>query len=156
MNKKKCTKCKKYKDVSLFGKKTSSKDGLQIYCSDCKNRNQRELYYKNWPKVREKLNAQARERYNKNPQDYIFRHIKYKYKITKEEYENILKKQNNKCLGCEKEFNDNNKPYIDHCHIRGQVRGLLCFHCNTALGHTRDDIKILTNLINYIKGAING
>ena len=43
-----------------------------------------------------------------------------------------------------------NEPCVDHCHKTGKVRGLLCFHCNTALGHVFDDIKILDRMKQYL------
>jgi len=39
---KECTNCKIKKELNAFGKKASSKDGLDGYCSDC-----RKVYYKN-------------------------------------------------------------------------------------------------------------
>lgn len=44
---------------------------------------------------------------------------------------------------------------IDHCHITGMIRGLLCHSCNTALGLFRDSAELLTNAINYLKTPSN-
>ena len=43
-----------------------------------------------------------------------------------------------------------NEPCVDHCHATGKVRGLLCFHCNTALGHVFDSPEILNKMIGYL------
>ena len=40
---------------------------------------------------------------------------------------------------------------IDHCHSTGVVRGLLCTHCNFALGHFKDDIDRMERAIMYLK-----
>ena len=43
---KRCTKCKKWKKESKFGKKTSQKDGLNYLCKDCVRADMREHYKK--------------------------------------------------------------------------------------------------------------
>ena len=40
---------------------------------------------------------------------------------------------------------------VDHCHTTGEVRGLLCFGCNTALGRFKDDPTLLKNAIKYLQ-----
>lgn len=39
---------------------------------------------------------------------------------------------------------------IDHDHITGKFRGVLCQSCNLALGHLHDNPDIITNLLNYL------
>jgi Autographiviridae endonuclease VII len=41
--------------------------------------------------------------------------------------------------------------FVDHSHITGKVRALLCDKCNRALGSVNDDISILKSLIDYIE-----
>jgi hypothetical protein len=40
---------------------------------------------------------------------------------------------------------------VDHCHESGEVRGLLCTACNTALGKMDDDIDRLRSAISYLE-----
>jgi len=40
---------------------------------------------------------------------------------------------------------------VDHCHESGEVRGLLCTRCNTALGKLEDDVDRLKSAINYLE-----
>ena len=85
--------------------------------------------------------------------------IKYKkYGLTEYTFNELLKKQKNKCPICEKTFgsinNDGefkNRIYIDHCHKTKQVRGLLCPGCNTLLGYAKDSDIVLMKAIKYIK-----
>lgn len=70
--------------------------------------------------------------------------------ITLEEYNELLKKQNNVCAICgsssgEKSFS------VDHDHITGKVRGLLCRGCNVGIGNLKDDPELLEKAIIYIK-----
>jgi len=39
---------------------------------------------------------------------------------------------------------------IDHCHTSGDVRGLLCHTCNTALGQLKDSVETLQKAIDYL------
>lgn len=40
---------------------------------------------------------------------------------------------------------------IDHDHVTGHVRGILCFHCNTGLGHFGDDLNRIETAADYIR-----
>ncbi len=31
--------------------------------------------------------------------------------------------------------------YVDHCHVTGRVRGLLCNRCNTAIAMLEEDLS---------------
>jgi len=41
--------------------------------------------------------------------------------------------------------------HCDHNHSTGQVRGMLCMHCNQALGKFGDNIDLLYKAIEYLK-----
>ena len=94
---------------------------------------------------REHVRAQAREyKFNKA------------YGINVDTYLLMIKEQGNICFLCEKEFESNFKevgkiyPCIDHCHLTGKIRKLLCSNCNTALGLIKENKKTLKNMIKYI------
>ena len=75
-----------------------------------------------------------------------------KYKITIENYNNILVKQNHRCAICGKDEVDNGKYLaVDHNHKTGKVRGLLCNQCNSGLGFYKDDINILLKAVIYLE-----
>lgn len=40
--------------------------------------------------------------------------------------------------------------HIDHCHVSGHIRGVLCSNCNRGLGHFKDSPKFLMNAIRYL------
>lgn len=63
---------------------------------------------------------------------------------------NILFRNIKGCMICALSF-DNKLKLVDHCHATGVVRGLLCFSCNTALGHFKDDIDVLKSAIRYLE-----
>jgi hypothetical protein len=82
--------------------------------------------------------------------------LKYNYGIDLTAYEYLLELQNNKCAICNVLFNSSGSrmtvPMVDHEHkISGKVRGLLCSHCNTALGSFRDSKEMLQNALKYLE-----
>lgn len=77
-------------------------------------------------------------------------HLKSKYGITIDEYNNLLKKQNYKCDICKNKYNNKNLC-VDHNHTTGKIRGLLCNKCNFIIGCSNENIEILKNSIKYIK-----
>ena len=77
--------------------------------------------------------------------------LRTKYNMTVEQYDSILKEQNNCCKICsthESEFNK--RLAVDHCHTTGKIRGLLCMACNILLGKAKDNINTLNNAIDYL------
>jgi hypothetical protein len=70
------------------------------------------------------------------------------YGITKQEFTQLIDNQNNKCVICNNDLD--NEIHIDHCHKTGEVRGVLCGKCNKGLGQFDDNIIYLTNAIKYL------
>jgi hypothetical protein len=73
---------------------------------------------------------------------------KYLYGISKEDFETKLKIQNNRCAICDSVFITS--PLLDHNHLDGAVRGLLCRTCNSGLGMLKDSRAILVKAIEYL------
>ena len=76
--------------------------------------------------------------------------LKHRYGITENEFKTMSKNQNHCCKIC-------NKPptkrglFVDHCHETNNVRGLLCYHCNLALGHMKDKPDRLEKAAVYLR-----
>src|SRR5262249_18080112 len=60
-----------------------------------------------------------------------------KHGLSQEDYDAMLAQQHGACGICEIPFR--RTPCIDHCHVTGLVRGLLCNNCNLAIGNLQDN-----------------
>lgn len=56
-----------------------------------------------------------------------------------------------KCEACGKVQSKPGEMHVDHCHSTNEVRGILCFNCNAALGHIGDSVERLHALVNYLE-----
>ena len=72
------------------------------------------------------------------------------YQLSTKEYSELLASQKGKCLICK----SSRKLVVDHDHISGKVRGILCDHCNRGLGYFRDNPAFLTDAAKYLGGAL--
>lgn len=125
------------------------------------NKEARAEYQKKWrAKNRDKVNEQRRLWELNNPekaQEYRSRQtLKSRCKrrgISVEQYHAMLTAQGGVCKICKTSDTGTRADWhIDHCHATGRVRGLLCHHCNTALGHVEDRVEVLKAMIAYLKG----
>lgn len=71
------------------------------------------------------------------------------YGLTVERFNTMLAKQGGVCAICQKSAG----ACVDHCHITGKVRGLLCAKCNSAIGFLNDDFATLIRAVDYIRRA---
>jgi hypothetical protein len=138
-----CTICKKDKEEHLFYKAHSTKNGFLKRCIECYLSNQRNAY----DKLKKTLTVEEFKLKRRKKQ------LKSCYGLSLEEYDKRLEKQNFKCAICETHEKDAPKGllFVDHCHKTEKVRGLLCHRCNTALGHVRDSIPVLSKCISYLE-----
>lgn len=75
--------------------------------------------------------------------------LKKCYKITLEEYETILEKQNGVCAICKGSEGERAMP-LDHNHSTLTNRGILCHWCNKGLGQFFDNPTLLREAADYI------
>lgn len=54
------------------------------------------------------------------------------------------------CMICATKFKSERDRCIDHCHVTGVIRGQICFSCNTALGHFKDEIAVVRSALEYL------
>lgn len=73
-----------------------------------------------------------------------------KYGLTPEYYQKQVELQDGKCLICKK---PTDKLYVDHNHVTGKFRGLICLKCNTVIGMADDEPTILEAAVEYLNAA---
>lgn len=67
------------------------------------------------------------------------RHYQGKYGITLAQYNDMLAAQGGVCALCRRDPKLKKRFSVDHDHMTGRIRGLLCMRCNTAIGHLLDE-----------------
>ena len=97
---------------------------------------------------RDKILQDRREWYKEN-KTKVSDQVKLRtYNVTREEFEAMKNRCDNKCEICMEVFST---PYIDHCHITGCARGLLCQKCNSAIGFLKDDVDLVKSAVRYLE-----
>ncbi len=107
---KKCPTCGITKPGSEFSRCSSKRDGLASRCKACRI----EL-----------------EKIPRMTTDRSFRAgLKRRYGMSPEDLQQLLETQQNRCAICSDELT---RPFIDHNHSTGHVRGVVCCRCNSWL-----------------------
>jgi hypothetical protein len=165
-----CSCCKLEKPDALFYKHASiGKEGVRKKCNDCRNIYRKQAHKENPMKVRKqandwasknrgKINAEARKKRAEDPKRFKGYTLKKMFGITIEQYDAMLEEQNGVCAICEcpetaKLRGKLKELSVDHDHTTLKVRGLLCWHCNTAIGKLKENAKLLRKAAEYIEEA---
>lgn len=135
-----CIVCNNRKPFTRFHNSRVSKDGKGYRCIECDTK-ARKGY-----RVRNKERVAVKNRITR---------FKSKYNLTEIELVSIMDAQKGCCLICTETLIDpikeDSKQYgIDHNHNTGEVRGLLCHHCNAMLGQAKDSPSILLEGYKYL------
>src|SRR5262245_38034966 len=77
----------------------------------------------------------------------VFRKV---YGISWADYETMFERQGGACAICKR---TGLTLCVDHCHLTGEVRGLLCIRCNSAIGFCSDDPALLQAAAAYLQAA---
>src|SRR5438105_236663 len=95
-------------------------------------------------KNRHKVRAYKAWGNNPHAKDYWYRRV---YGINLEDVENLRDKQEGRCAICRRL---DRVLGVDHDHVTGVVRGLLCRQCNTGIGLLGDDPETLQVASQYL------
>lgn len=150
-----CSKCRQEKPVTEFYRARDTKRGHQSTCRVCckakvaayqaKHRTKVRVYHREYSKQSFAL-RQANRR----------EHACRTYGFTQARYEALLEAQGGGCAICgrrpmEVPHARGHRFAIDHDHVTGFVRGVLCAPCNGGLGSYQDNIERLEAAILYLR-----
>jgi hypothetical protein len=123
-----CTKCELDKSTDLFRKRENAKSGFNYWCKDCERLSNKKRYIKKPKQPRKEIDK------DKVKLNALKRMLKYRYNLSYDDYVIMYETQNKCCFICETHLplGGNKGLYVDHCHITGKVRGLLCPSCNSG------------------------
>jgi hypothetical protein len=94
------------------------------------------------------------ERRRRDPMTRRRHRLRCIYGMSLEEYDAMLDRQGGVCAICKKKPDAGKALFVDHCHVTGMVRGLLCGKCNSVLAFGNDDPDILRAAIAYLQAAL--
>ena len=143
--KKTCTKCG---GPGPFNRDKNRKDGLNPWCKACQNASTKAATN---PEKHRQYSAAYRANnsglVSKSNKKYL---LKHKYGLEPSDVQHLLESQNGNCAICCRPLVRVN---IDHNHLTGKVRGLLCYSCNIGLGLFLDSPDILLRARDYLIGS---
>lgn len=134
-----CKDCSRRKPVRDFRRHPGHRDGRRSVCKSC-------------------LSEREKKRYRTNRDLFTARALR-KYGLTLEEHRALRDAQGGVCAIC---GNPETNTYrgvlrrlsVDHSHVTGQVRGLLCNGCNRGIGLLGDNPEGLRRAADYLEGFI--
>jgi hypothetical protein len=115
-----CSLCGVEKQAEFFNITVTSSDGLRSYCKGCEPDYDRQT---KWA---------------------------FNFGLTVEEYQALLNAQDGNCAICGGACPTGRMLAVDHDHLLGFIRGLLCARCNNALGSFQDSADLLLRAIQYL------
>jgi hypothetical protein len=123
-----CPSCQARRPLADVGSDRSNTDGLTAYCKPCHN-------------ARGKAD---KERLYGGTREY---HLRRRYGITGAQVDAMIAAQGGVCALCRQR----EPKHVDHDHLTGAVRGVLCSGCNQGLGNFRDDAATLREAADYLE-----
>jgi hypothetical protein len=121
--------------------------------TDEKRARRRKSGLKHYYAHHEERKAAARARYHKNRKRSRDLKMLRLYSLTQQDYETMVVKQGNKCAICGGPPRIQPMFVIDHDHITGKVRGLLCQPCNVGIGMLQDNLEIVKKAESYLANS---
>lgn len=141
-----CPCCNKEKDMSRASKRMRLGIRKLERCLDCDSDAQREYTKEN----REKIRVRARENWPKHREAQKDYSLKRMYGISKKEWDEMHAAQDHSCAICHSKTTKGHGWHTDHNHSTGKVRAILCHHCNSLIGYSKESPETLLSAFRYL------
>lgn len=155
-----CSKCGKTKPLDDFRRRPDrsirgKRRGRWSSCKECERAYQlsevgRSLQNARMIKFRKNMRESNYDELRRRERES---NLRRKYGFGEVVYQELVEEQEGRCAICEEvpTKGRGKKLHIDHDHVTGKIRGLLCGPCNTALGGFRDDVEIVRKAADYLE-----
>ena len=165
-----CIKCNETKALSEFWKRSSKDTARQSYCKQCHSQKNREWLENNSERKRERSRQWAalnKDRRRENHQKWYAANRERQlelnklwqaanrakkngklYGLSEEQYFELLDRAGGRCEVCQRA---EGRLCVDHCHVTGEVRGVLCSRCNTGVGMLGDCAEGIRSALDYFE-----
>ena len=121
------------KDCAICGKQFDNQGTAKKFCS---------------PECTKEGRKANREKCKDWYRDYYQKKL---YNVSQDELEAVRSKADGKCMICGVSEKECHKGlHLDHDHVSGRVRGLLCSKCNKGLGLFQDNAELLMKAAGYL------
>lgn len=132
-----CTTCGIYKLADEFGVNPQHPPRLRSHCHGCRSKREKEKRDRDPDRATRLRRASLLRQYG----------------LTLEQYEELATTQGLACAICgsQEAGSGHARLLVDHDHVTGHVRGLLCNNCNIGIANFRDNTDYLRAAISYLE-----
>jgi hypothetical protein len=161
-----CKICGELKPLSGFYRMAGMRDGHRNDCKVCNLADKRRRYmsdpakYKAMVRRWQKANAdhvnayqrdlRARPEQKRKQRDAYYRRT---FGISADDFDALLEAQGGVCAICACAPEREASFHLDHDHVTGDIRGVLCLSCNQGVGQFQDDPELLERAAAYVRGG---
>lgn len=137
---KQCSQCRRLLAFEDFNKKSYTKSAT-------------ESPYRSWCRRCEANCCRSFRKTKSGSEYHRNQRLLRRFGITATQYDEMLESQGGACAICGSSAGSksrNMRLSVDHSHATGKVRGLLCLHCNVAIGKFGDSSAMLRKAATYL------
>ena len=161
---KRCRLCGEIWPIGEFHRAGGTRDGHRGECRSCTKTLRRAHYEANreryieaartWQRENPERTRETRRIRNQHPdrkrkqRDAYYRRT---YGISADAVDAMLDEQGGGCAICGSRPDRPASLHLDHDHLTGTLRGILCIDCNHGIGKLRDDPELLARAVGYLR-----